>query len=121
MPLARFDPARYLTPLQVERGAQPKNPALMTSLPLSGFESGSWRVRLFITESGTVDEVEVVEARGNPRNVEELRTYFAAANFDPALKDGAAVKSQAMFEISFEPSVDPGLFRPAPVPSAEGK
>jgi hypothetical protein len=101
--IADFDPARYLTVKQVDQGAVPVDPEWIDHVPLSGFEPGSWMVRLFVNEGGAVDEVELVESKGRRVNGEELRAYLATSRFEPARLGNEAVKSQMMIEIQFKP------------------
>jgi hypothetical protein len=120
--LASFDPTRYLTSRQVDRGLLPADPDLLDRIPFSGTGPGEWLTRIFVNEEGSVDEIEFLESRGSQTNTEELRAYLAAARFEPARRGAEAVKSQTMLEIRFQAST-PGqdLFRPSLVPSAKGR
>lgn len=120
--LATFDPSRYLTFRQVDRGMVPTDPDWLDRIPFSGTGPGEWLVRLFVNEEGTVDEVEVLESRGSQVNTDELRAHLAAARFEPARRGAEPVKSQTMLEVRFQsPTAGPDLFRPSLVPSATGK
>ena len=119
--IARFDPAEYLPPSAVERTALPVNQELFDFLPLSGFQSGLWLVRLFIDEQGRVVEVELVESSGSERNAQELKAILLANRFMPALRPDGPVKSQKMVEVSFEPGPEAQVASPVPVPSAAGR
>ena len=119
--IARFDPAEYLPPSAVERTALPVNQELFDFLPLSGFQSGLWLVRLFIDEQGRVVEVELVESSGSERNTLELKAILLANRFMPALRPDGPVKSQKMVEVSFEPGPEAQVASPVPVPSAAGR
>ncbi len=121
MEIARFDPAEYLPPSAVERTALPVNQDLFDFLPLSGFQSGLWLVRLFVDEHGRVVEVELVESSGSERNALELKAILLANRFLPALRADRPVKSQKMIEVSFEPGPEALLTSPVPVPSAAGR
>lgn len=119
--LARFDPVLYLPPSEVQRVALPVNQELFDFLPLTGFESGLWMVRLFIDEQGWVNEVEFVESRGSERNADELKAILLANRFMPGLRDDAPIKSQKMIEVSFEPGPEPRLSIPVLIPSVAGR
>ena len=119
--IARFDPTEYLPPSAVERTAIPVNQELFDFLPLSGFQSGLWLVRLFVDEQGRVVEVELVESSGSERNSLELKAILLANRFMPALRPDGPVKSQKMIEVSFEPGPEALLTSPVPIPSAAGK
>ena len=118
VPVARFDPVEYLAPSQVERVALPVNEELFDYLPLTGFSAGTWLLRLYIDDTGHLDEVQVVESTGTPQNTEELRAILAASRFLPAYTLAGLVKSQRMIEISFLPGPVLQVSGPAPVPSA---
>ena len=116
--VAEFDPAVYLAPSQVERVALPINEELFDYLPLTGFSAGHWLLRLYIDESGKLDEMEVVEAKASTRNTEELRAILSASRFQPAYTKTATVKSQRMIEISFEPGLPAQTSAPVPTLAA---
>ena len=119
--LAHFDPVLYLPPSEVQRVALPVNQELFDFLPLTGFQSGLWLVRLFIDEDGWVNEVEFVESRGTERNADELKAILLANRFMPGLREDAPVKSQKMIEVSFEPGPEPRLSTPVLIPSVAGR
>ena len=116
--VAEFDPAVYLAPSQVERVALPINEELFDFLPLTGFSAGYWLLRLFIDESGKLDEMEIVDARASVQNTEELRAILSASRFQPAYTKTATVKSQRMIEISFEPGLPAQTSAPVPTLAA---
>ena len=119
--LAHFDPVLYLPPSEVQRVALPVDQELFDFLPLTGFQSGLWLVRLFIDEDGWVNEVEFVESRGTERNADELRAILLDNRFMPGLREDAPVKSQKMIEVSFEPGPAPRLSTPVLIPSVAGR
>jgi hypothetical protein len=121
MALIGFDPNAYLPPRDVEATAKPVSPETLDLLRLTGDQPGLWTMRLFIDENGSVDEVEVVEARGAEPNARELSALLRSIRFTPALAQGRPVKSQKMLEFSFEPGPEPLLAVPVPSPSATGK
>jgi len=59
------------------------------------------KLRLFISETGHVDRFDVLEAEGlaDPATLNDIREV----RFLPAQKDGLAVKSQKIIELSFLP------------------
>ena len=119
--VAEFDPAVYLAPSQVERVALPINEELFDYLPLTGFSAGYWLLRLYIDESGKLDEMEVVEVKASTRNTDDLRAILSASRFQPASTKTATVKSQRMIEISFEPGPPAASSAPAPILAAGEK
>lgn len=116
--VASFDPAEYLPPSEVDQGATPVNEDLFDTLPLTGFQSGYWLVRLFIDQDGDVRELQFVESRGSERNTEELRFILAQSRFTPARRGEAQVRSQKMVEFSFEPGSPTLISATLPDPSA---
>ena len=84
-----------------------------------------WMVRIYIGETGEVDELDILDARGSEANTMELLAIVRGVRFTPALAGGRPVKSQKMLEFSFEPGpvpLTPTLVPPpAPNPSATGK
>ena len=116
--VAEFDPTVYLAPSQVERVALPINEELFDFLPLTGFSAGYWLLRLFIDESGKLDELEIVDAKASTQNTEELRAILSTSRFQPAYTKTATVKSQRMIEISFEPGPPAQTSAPVPILAA---
>jgi hypothetical protein len=121
MALIGFDPNTYLRPSDVAETAKPVSPETLDLLRLTGDQPGLWTMRMFIDENGSVDEIEVVEARGAEPNTRELSALLRSIRFTPALAQGRPVKSQKMLEFSFEPGPEPLLAVPVPSPSATGK
>ncbi len=124
-PVLAFEPNLYLKPSDVEAAATPVSPESLELLQLTGAQPGLWVVRLYIDESGSVDELEVVEGRGSETNTLELLGLLRSVRFTPALVQGRPVRSQKMLEFSFEPGPAPliptQVPSPAPSPSAGGK
>ena len=110
--------AEYLPPSEVDQGATPVNEDLFDTLPLTGFQSGYWLVRLFIDQDGDVRELQFVESRGSERNADELRFILSRSRFTPARRGEANVKSQKMVEFSFEPGTPTLVSATLPDPSA---
>jgi outer membrane biosynthesis protein TonB len=123
--IVAFEPALYLRPSDVDAVATPVSQEALELLQLSGEQPGLWVVRVYIGESGTVDELEVVDGRGSETNTLELLGLLRSVRFVPALAQGRPVRSQKMLEFSFEPGpvpLTPILVpSPAPSPSAAGK
>lgn len=96
-------PAKYYTSAEVDVKATPlrlKN-AVRTSDNFPLGRIATVKVRLFISEQGTVDRFEIVEAEDLPdRN---LLDDFRAIQFRPAELGGRPVKSQKVVGISFVP------------------
>ena len=124
-PVLAFEPALYLRPSDVDAVATPISEDSLELLQLTGTQPGLWVVRMYIGESGTVDELEVVDGRGSETNTLELLSLLRSVRFTPALAQGRPVRSQKMLEFSFEPGpmpLTPTLVPPPdPSPSAEGK
>lgn len=120
-----FEPALYLRPSDVDVVATPVSQESLELLQLTGAQPGLWVVRVFIGESGSVDELEVVDGRGSESNTLELLGILRSVRFTPAIAQGRPVRSQKMLEFSFEPGpmpLTPTLVpSPAPSPSATGK
>ncbi len=66
------------------------------------FLSGTVRIRLFISERGTVDRVMVVKADPAGFFEESAERAFRAARFSPGMKGGRAVKVQMLLEVTYE-------------------
>lgn len=91
-----------------------------------GKREGYLVLRVFISETGTVDKVEVVQAQP-PGVFDGMEVpVFSAARFTPAVKDGKPVKSQMVAEIRYFDETDSAaqssLANPsAPVPQPSPK
>ena len=123
--IVAFEPALYLRPSDVDAVATPVSPESLELLQLTGSQPGLWVVRIFIGESGAVDELEVVDGRGSENNTLELLGMLRSVRFTPAIARGRPVRSQKMLEFSFEPGPTPLVPTlvpsPAPSPSAAGR
>lgn len=97
---------RYYTAREVDRRANPLAEIAPVYPPagLSGGISGKVVLLLLIGETGSVDGVQILEARPKGMFDDSARAAFSAAKFTPAMKDGRAVKSQKIVEVTFEPS-----------------
>jgi len=98
-------PPRYLSSREVDTPAVPRQyaPLLYPEEALAARIAGVVRVRVFISERGTVDSAHVVSA--NPPGsfdgaaLEAIRKMAYA----PAMKRGLPVKSQKLVEVTFDP------------------
>jgi TonB family protein len=63
--------------------------------------SGRLKLRLYISEQGSVDALDITEAEPAGAFEQAAAQAFAAARFRPGHKDGAAVKSQIALEVRF--------------------
>lgn len=72
---------------------------------------GSVRIMLLLDEAGTVDGVSVVTAEPPGYFEDKVRAVFAAARFFPARKDGRAVKSRVLINVSYDPAAAEGALR----------
>ena len=92
---------RYFTAKELDLLATPYTPISFDRLrfALEKLEQQRLRLRVFINEGGTVDEVSFEHRPGIPAFEDEVRREFLAARFVPALRHGRAVKSQKIVEI----------------------
>ena len=72
---------------------------------------GSVRIMLLLDEAGAVDGVSVVAAEPPGYFEDRVRAAFAAARFFPARKDGRAVKSRLLINVSYDPAAAEGALR----------
>lgn len=102
-------PDRYFTAreLDVPAVARDERPQLVyPENPFLWKLRGTVRLRVFINENGTVDDVHVVRAEP-PGEFEEAA--IAAARklvYTPALRHGRPAKSQKLIEVTFDPRAD---------------
>ncbi len=76
--------------------------------------SGTVVLRLYISEAGTVDKVDIVRADPPGYFEAAAEKAFRAARFTPGKKDGRPVRVQMLIEVAFEtppPPVWPGDLR----------
>jgi protein TonB len=81
-------------------------PRLLAPLDLGGLAVDAvakFRVTLMIDERGVVNEVAAVEPGSGERPREALRAALAGTRFIPGQKDGRAVKSRVVLDISLGP------------------
>lgn len=92
---------RYFTAKELDVLASPFTPISFDRLGFALDKLGERRLRLrvFINEGGTVDEVRFEDRPGVPVFEDEVRREFLGARFVPAVRHGRAVKSQKLVEI----------------------
>jgi TonB family protein len=88
-------------------------PAFPPDAPVSG---GRVVLRVFIAETGNVDEVAVVSAQPEQVFDRAAARAFAGALFTPGRKNGAAVKSALTLEVLFGAPPPVALHKDAPGP-----
>ena len=94
------DEKRYFTARELDVLAAPFTPLSFDRVrfALDKLER-SVRLRVFINEGGTVDDVRLENQPGIPVFEDEVRREFLGARFVPAVRHGRAVKSQKLVEI----------------------
>lgn len=96
---------RYLLASEVDIRAQPVHMATLVYPEIAQARriAGLVQLRVFISETGKIDAVDVVQAA--PPGVFEAAALKAllATEFTPAQKDGHNVKSQKLLELNFDP------------------
>jgi hypothetical protein len=92
---------RYFTAKELDRLASPYTPITFDRMrfALDKLEQQRLRLRVFINEAGTVDEVRFEDQPGIPAFEDEVRREFLGSRFVPAVRQGRAVKSQKLVEI----------------------
>ncbi len=102
--LAPLRPADYLptNKLDVRPGIKTRVEPEYPERAARRFLSGTVRIRLFISERGTVDRVMVVKADPAGFFEESAERAFRAARFSPGMKGGRAVKVQMLLEVTYE-------------------
>lgn len=92
---------RYFTAKELDVLAVPFTPLSFDRLgfALDRMSERRLRLRVFINEAGTVDEVRLEGRTGVPVFEDEVRREFMSARFVPAVRHGRAVKSQKLVEI----------------------
>jgi hypothetical protein len=95
------DEKRYFTAKELDILALPFTPMSFDRLgfALDKMSERRLRLRVFINEAGTVDEVRLEDRVGIPAMEDEARREFLAARFFPAVRQDRAVKSQKLVEI----------------------
>ena len=64
---------------------------------------GVVRMRIYISDDGSVERCEVVSAVPNGRFEHAAIEAVLASRFRPGIKDGRAVPSQKLIEVGFDP------------------
>ena len=72
---------------------------------------GSVRIMLLLDEAGAIDGISVVAAEPPGIFEDGTRAVFAAARFFPGRKDGRAVKSRVLINVSYDPAAEEGALR----------
>ena len=105
-------PARYFTAAEVQHVAVPVR-RLELEFP-QGREGidyyGTLRMEVLIDEKGHVDRVDVLESTVPQAFRDHAVQVFSTAAFEPAQRNGAAVKSVKKVEVRFAPPI--GSLRP---------
>ncbi|HUG78360.1 MAG TPA: energy transducer TonB [Burkholderiales bacterium] len=102
-------PERYFTAREVDTPARPRVtvPLIYPEDALIWKLRGVVRLRVFISERGTVDSVQVVRAEPPGEFEDAAIAATRRLVYDPALKDGRAVRSQKLIEVTFDPYETP--------------
>ena len=97
-------PSRYFTASEVDRVAMPLGDVgLAFPRARGGIEYyGTLRLELYIDEDGRVDRVDVLESTVPASFRDEALQRFAATRFEPATREGRAVKSVKKVEVRFD-------------------
>ena len=94
------DEKRYFTAKELDRLAAPFTPLSFDRVRFGVDKVAEpLRLRVFISEAGSVDEVRFEGQAGAPAFEDEVRREFLAARFFPAVRHGRAVKSQKLVEV----------------------
>jgi len=75
--------------------------AIEPRFPSGAPDTGRVKMRLYISEHGSVDAIDVTEAEPAGEFEQAARQAFAEARFRPGYKDGTAVRSQIALEVRF--------------------
>ena len=108
----------YLSVNEVDIRAEPANDVPL-SYPASAYIrriAGVVRFKLFISEEGKLDRVELLDATPKGIFENEARATVSKLYFYPATRYGKPVKSQKIIEVVFDPN--PALDSPKPKPPA---
>jgi protein TonB len=102
-------PLRYLPVAEVDRPARPRGtvPLIYPENPYIWKLGGVVRLRLLISERGTVDAAEVVSAEPEGDFEEAALTAARRLVYEPALRNGHPVKSEKFIEVTFDPHQTP--------------
>jgi protein TonB len=104
MPLAD----RYFRRSEVDVPAEPieRGPLVYPEHAFFSRLPGTVRARIYISESGAVDAVELVEAHPPGHFEQAALEALRQVRYQPALLSGRPVKSQKLIEVSFKPYED---------------
>lgn len=102
-------PVRYLPLREVDTPARPRTvaPLVYPENPLIWRLGGVVRLRLLISEHGTVDGAEVVSAEPEGEFEEAALAAARRLVYDPAKRNGRPVKSEKLIEVTFDPHETP--------------
>jgi TonB family protein len=75
--------------------------AIEPRFPSDAPDTGRVKMRLYISERGSVDAIDVTEAEPAGEFEQAARQAFAEARFRPGYKNGTAVRSQIALEVRF--------------------
>lgn len=95
------EPLRYFRASELDVLAEPLSPIRFDRLRFAAESLGRrpLRLRVYIDEGGTVNEVRFEDQTGLPAFEEEVRREFLGTRFYPALRQGRAVRSQKLIEL----------------------
>ncbi|MCA2998426.1 MAG: energy transducer TonB [Rhodocyclaceae bacterium] len=96
--------SEYIPRLQLERPPVPIEEVQLEYPPEALGQSGTVVLRLFVSEFGTVDEVEIVNAVPPGIFDSAAQRDFARVRFAPGTRFGLAVKSQLQIEVTYAPT-----------------
>lgn len=95
--------ARYLLPSLVDVSPVPLVEIELQYPSSAGNQQGKVALRLFVNESGEVDEVVIVRAIPKGFFEEAAIKDFSRARFSPGMRFGKAVKAQIVIEVDYVP------------------
>lgn len=96
---------RYFKRSEVDTAAEAlvRGPLVFPENALLWRLAGTVRARVFISETGTVDSVQIVEARPQGHFEEAAYAALRQVRYQPAMLGGRPVKSQKLIEVNFDP------------------
>lgn len=92
--LPPFDP--YFLPEELHTHPQPVEEIVLDDECL---RSGTTTLKLWVSETGHVDRIDIVSSAADENCVERAKLAFSKASFAPGIRDGAPVKSLWFVEI----------------------
>lgn len=103
--LALPSPDKWYTASEVDVRAEPITEIrLRYPSDLSERLTGKVRVRVFIDEGGVVRKLQIADSEPPGLFDEAAKQVWQDVRFSPARKDGVAVKSQKLIELTYAPS-----------------